>query len=156
MTLGEFFEILSNNPAILFFYFLADPLTALLAFVFGKKEGHLSPWKYLYSVLIYLTAVPGIFAFTLLVYQFLFERQGVDQINLYTEVIPILSMLLTLWLIVKNVSLDEIPGFGKLSGLMLVISLVLTAMWVLDKTQIFVITLVPFIYVILMLVVLLF
>jgi hypothetical protein len=152
MTLGEFFNILSNNPAIVLFYFLAVPLTALLAFVFGRNEGHLSPWKYLYSILIYLTAVPGIFAITLCIYKFMFERRGIDQINIYTEILPILSMVLTLWLIKKNVSLDDIPGFDKLSGLMLVISVVLVIMWILDKTHVFAFTSIPFIYVILLLI----
>ena len=154
MTLGEFFDILSRNPAIVLFYFIAVPLTALLAYFFGKNEGHLSPWKYLYSVLIYLTAVPGIFAITLCIYKFFFERQGIEQINIYTELVPIGSMILTLWLIRKNVSLDDIPGFDKLSGLMIVIAVVLVIMWILDKTHIFVFTSFPFVYVLLLLIVL--
>lgn len=156
MTLGEFFEILSNNPAIVLFYFIALPLTALLAWVFGKKEGHLSPWRYLYSVLVYMSVVPGIFAVTLCIYQFMFERQSIDQISIFTEILPIFSMLLTIWLIRKNVSLDQIPGFGKLSGLIIIIAVVLVIMWILDKTRVFVFTSIPFLYVVLLLVVLFF
>ena len=62
MTLGEFFEWTGDHPAILISYFIGIPLIALLAGMFSKGEGHLSPWKYLYSILIYLTSVPGIFA----------------------------------------------------------------------------------------------
>jgi len=74
MTLQEFFDACTNNPEIIGFYFVALPLTAFLASVFGKGEGHLSPWKYLYTVLVYAATVPGIFAIVLNVYLFLFER----------------------------------------------------------------------------------
>ena len=60
MTLGEFFAWAGQNPAVLFIFFLAIPAIALLAGAFSKGEGHLSPWKYLYSTLIYLVAIPGI------------------------------------------------------------------------------------------------
>ncbi len=154
MTLQEFFDVCANNPSIILFYFIAVPLTAFLAGVLGKKEGHLSPWKYLYSTLIYLAAVPGIFGITLSVYLFLFERQSIMDTNIYTQIIPVISMILTLFLIRKNVDLDLIPGFEKLSGLLVIIAIVLSLMWILDKTHIFAITVIPFMYVVIMLVVL--
>ena len=61
MTLGQFFEAVSLEPSIVLFYFFALPFTAFLASIFGKGEGHLSPWKYLYTVLVYLACVPGVF-----------------------------------------------------------------------------------------------
>lgn len=152
MTLGEFFEIVSGNPSILIFYFIAVPLTALLAWIFGKGQGHLSPWKYLYTVLIYLACVPGIFSVTLNVYHFLFERQSIYDSNIYTQILPILSMILTIVLIRKNIDLDLIPGFGRLSSLMLLIAIVLTIMWIIDRTYFLSITIIPFTYVLLMLV----
>lgn len=151
MTLGDFFEISSENPTIIIFYFVAVPLTALLAWVFGRGQGAMSPWKYLYTVLIYLACVPGIFSITLSVYQFLFERRSVMDTNVYTQILPILSMVVTIWLIRKNVDLDDVPGFGKLSGLMMLITVVLVVMWILDKTRIFALTYIPFTYAILIL-----
>ena len=53
-------------------------------------------------------------------------------------------MIATLLLIRKNVAFDQIPGFGKLHGLMLIIGVVLVLMFLLDRTHIFVITIVPF------------
>jgi hypothetical protein len=154
MTLGDFFEILSQNPSIVIFYFLAVPLSAMLGWIFGKGDGHLSPWKYFYCAIIYLACVPGIFAITLSIYQFLFERLPISEMNIFTQVLPILSMILTIWLVKKNVSLDQIPGFGKLGALMVIILILLAVMWALDRTRIIAFTGFPFLYVILLMVVL--
>jgi hypothetical protein len=146
MTLGEFFDVLSANPSIVMFYFIALPLTAFLASIFGKGEGNISPWKYLYSVLVYLACIPGIFAVTLCVYRFLFERVSIMDANIYTEILPVFCMILTLWLVRRNVAFDEIPGFGRLSGLMLILGVIIILMWVLEKTHIIVISIMPFHY----------
>ncbi len=144
MTLREFFELLAQNPSILIFFFIACPLTAFLASWLGKGEGHITPWKYLYSVLVYLICIPGIFAVTLNIYLFLFERQSIFDSDIWTQILPIFSMVATLLLIRKNVTFDQVPGFGKLHGLMLMIMVILILMFLLDRTHIFVITIVPF------------
>lgn len=148
MTLGDFFNMMSQNPSIVYFYFLAVPLTALLAGIFGKGEGELSPWKYLYSLLIYLTSIPGIFAVTLNVYMFLFERQSILSAPLATQVVPIVSMFLTYYLIRRNVHFDDIPGFDKISGLVMILFSLITLMWIAEKTHIIAVTILPFIWVI--------
>jgi hypothetical protein len=154
MTLGDFFDVISQNPSIVIFYFIALPLSALLGWVFGKGDGHISPWKYFYCAIIYLACVPGIFAITLSIYQFLFERMPISEMNIFTQILPILSMILTIWLVKKNVSLDQIPGFGKLPALMVIILVLLAVMWALDRTRIIAFTGFPFLYVILLMVVL--
>ena len=149
MTLKDFFQLLSDNPVIIIAYFLFIPLTALIAGVLGKGEGHISPWKYLYSTLVYMVCVPGIFAITLSVYLFLFERISIFETDVFTQILPVVSMLFTLLLIRANVSLDRIPGFGKMSGLLMMIVVALTFMWIIDKTRIFVFSYLPFQYVLL-------
>jgi hypothetical protein len=144
MTLGQFFETVSQEPSIVLFYFFALPFTAFLASVFGKNEGHLSPWKYLYTVLVYLACIPGIFAVTFNAYTFLFERQPVMQMNLMTQILPILCMLITLWLIKRNVSLNDVPGFDKIGNLVFILTVLIIMMWILEKTHIFVFTYMPF------------
>jgi hypothetical protein len=153
MTLGEFFEHCSNSPALLLAFFTVIPLIALLALLFSRGQGHLSSWKYVYSVLIYLVAIPGIFAVTLSVYLFLFERRSIMDTNIYTQVLPVVSMLATFILIRKQVDLDLVPGFDKLSGLVTILTVLIILMWVLDKTHIFSVMIIPFYVVILMLIV---
>lgn len=144
MTLGDFFNYLSQHPSMVLFYFLALPITAALALVFGRGEGHISPWKYLYSALIYLSAIPGIFAITLNVYLFLFERQSIMQANIFTQILPVLIMLVTFFLVRRNVDFEQIPGFGKISGLICIITALIVLMWILEKTHIIAITFLPF------------
>lgn len=151
MTLGQFFDLLSQNPSILIFYFVSAPLTALLSLIFGKGEGNRSPWKYLYSFLIYFVSIPGIFAITLNAYLFLFERQSIFNANIYTQILPIICMIITLWLINRNADFNRIPGFDRIGGLMFIITCLLIIMWILEKTHIFAITFIPFHYFILLL-----
>ncbi|MEO1517902.1 MAG: hypothetical protein AAFV95_22970 [Bacteroidota bacterium] len=144
MTLRQFIEMLGDNPYYVLFFFLMLPLTAFLAGIFGKNEGHISPWKYLYATLVYLASIPGIFAITLSVYLFLFERRSIFDTDLYTQILPIVAMIATLLLIRRNVDLDLIPGFGKLSGLVIMVTAVLILMWMVDRTRIFVFSYMPF------------
>jgi len=152
MTLGDFFQLIAENPVYPITFFTIIPFTAFVAGILGKNEGHISPWKYLYSTLIYLVCVPGIFAFTLNVYKFLFERGSVMDLQMFTQILPILSMIVTLLIIRNNVSLDRIPGHGKLSGLIMMILVLFVIMWFLEKTHVIVFSYMPIQYFLLLLV----
>lgn len=149
MTLQEFFNLISDHPFWILGYFAIIPLLAFIFGWIGKGEGHLKPWKQIYSILIYLVSVPGIFAITLSVYLFLFEHQSVMQTNLYTQILPVISMFVTLSIIRKNVPFDYIPGFDKISGLIMMITATLMIMWFVDRTRIWVVSFLPFQYVLL-------
>ena len=152
MTLKEFFDLLTANPAYVIFYFSIIPFAALLAGWLGKGEGHIAPWKYLYTTLIYLICVPGIFAITVSVYQFLFERRSIWEADVFTQVLPIISMILTLQIIRRNVDLAYIPGFDRLGGLVAIITAALAIMWLIDRLRIIAFTFIRFEFVILFLV----
>ena len=149
MTLGELFQQVSEQPVYVVFYFTVIPFAAALAGWLGKGEGHLSPWKYLYATLIYLVCVPGIFSVMLNVYLFLFERRSIFDTNIYTQLLPILSMVGTLLIMRRNVDFDAIPGFDRLSGLVTIISATLIIMWFVDRTHIVVFSYLRFQYVLL-------
>ena len=138
MTLKDFFELLSQNPAFVLLYFTIIPAMALLGGIFGKGRGHESPWKFLYSVLIYMVSIPGIFAITLSIYLFLFERHSIMDTNIYTQILPVISMITTLFIIKNIVPFERIPGFQRLSGLIMVIFSTLVFMWFINKTRIIV------------------
>lgn len=136
MTLQDLFAYVAQHPNYVVFYFAALPLVALLVGLIDQDRGHNLPWNYLYSLLIYLVSVPGLFALTLNIYQFLFEQTSVMRLDLILQVLPIVSMVLTLLIIRRNVDLDFIPGFDKLSGLLMIITAVLGLMWLADRTHI--------------------
>ena len=143
MTLRQFLDYLNENPMFVIAYLVLIPFAAFLAGVLGKGEGHMSPWKYLYSVIVYLVCIPGIFAITFNIYNFLFERGSIMNAQLNTQILPVFSMILTLFIIKRNVSLDYIPGFGKLSGLIMMIAAVICFMWFFDRVRLFVFSYMP-------------
>ena len=77
------------------------------------------------------------------------------QLNIYTQILPIISMIITLFLIRGNISLDRVPGFGKLSGLVTMIVVLFVIMWILEKTRIVIFSYMPIGYFLLLLVALL-
>lgn len=149
MTLGELLQYLSAHPLILLMYFTAIPLIALIAGYFDDERGHLAPWNYTYAVLIYAVSVPGIFALTLDLYVFLFEKRSLLQVDVLTQILPVASMILTLLIIRRNVDLDFIPGFDRLSGLMLIIAGAMIIMWGVDRVRLVVFSRLNFAYVLL-------
>lgn len=146
MTLREFFDYLGNNPLPLLFFFVGIPFAALLAGFIGRGEGHLSPWKYFYGLLVYLVCIPGVFAVALSVYFFLFERRSILDTNVLMQILPFVSMVLTIAIIRGNVSLDQVPGFDRLSGLVMMILSVFALMFVVDRTRIIVFSYMPIQY----------
>lgn len=156
MTLKEALDALTAQPAYILGYFAIIPIMAFTAGLISQEKGHEAPWKYLYSTLIYFICVPGIFAITVSVYQFLFERRSIWQADVFAQVLPMISMAVTLLIIRKNVNLDYIPGFDKLSGLVMVIAATLSLMWIVDRTRIIVFSYLRFEYVLLIFAALLF
>ena len=148
MTLQDFFNAISANPAILIVLLLAVPLATLVVNMWsGSTAEQVLKWKYVYAALAYLACVPGIFALTLNVYLFLFERQSIWTMNLGTQALPIVTMVATLMLIKRQIPFDFVPAFGKLSGFMTLITATMSIMWFIDRTRIYAITYVPFSYI---------
>ena len=147
MTLEEFFDLLAVNPSYILSFFILIPLAALIGSVIGRGEEDQPVWQYYYSTLIYLVAIPGIFSVTLNIYLFLFERRSIWESDIFTQILPIISMIATLLIIRRAINLDKLPGFGKLSGLIWMIAAVLLIMWFLEKTRIYVFSYMPIQYV---------
>ncbi len=143
MTLRELFDNLEIHQTSVLGYFLAPPVTALLALFLGRGEGEQSPWKYLYSAVVFAACIPGIFAVTLNVYFFLFERGRLMDANVYTQILPVAAMLVTLYLVRRNVAFEAIPGFGRLSSLMMMIATIIVVMWLVDRTHIIAFSYIP-------------
>ncbi|GAB2538585.1 hypothetical protein [Spirosoma aerophilum] len=149
MTLRDVFEALSGQPILLFLLLSAIPAGAFLVNVWsGNTAEDIWKWRYIYAVLVYLACIPGIFAFTLNVYLFLFERQSIWDMNLALQVLPILTMVATLLLIKRKIPFAYIPGFGKLSSFLTLIAAVMGILWFIDRTRIYAITYVPFTYIV--------
>jgi len=144
MTLKEFIDLLGDNPGYIIGYFIAIVLATLLTGWISKEDGYKSPWKYLYALLIYLVCIPGMFAVGLNFYVFLFERgRSIFNADIYTQILPIIGMFTTLWLMKRFINLDYIPGFHRLTGFMVMILATLGLMYGLDRMRIVVFAFMP-------------
>ncbi|GAB4044015.1 hypothetical protein [Spirosoma jeollabukense] len=149
MTLRAIFEAISGHPAILFLLLMAVPTGAFLVNLWsGTTAEEIWKWRYVYAILVYLACIPGIFAVTLNVYLFLFERQSIWDMNLGAQVLPILTMAGTLMLIRQKIPFAYIPGFGKLSSFLTLMAAVMGILWIVDRTHLYAVTYVPFTYVV--------
>ena len=137
MTTRDLIQWAGQHSMLLLLVFIAPPLIAWLAGrLHGKEQGKLPPWKYLYSVLVYLVCVPGMFASVITAYSLFFSRENLLDANLLVYFLPIASMIATLVLIRKNVSFDDVPGFDRLSGLMVMVGCSFVIALVIQKTRI--------------------
>ena len=75
---------------------------------------------------------------------FFFERGSILNANIYTQILPVLCMVVTLWLIRRNVDFQHIPGFDKIGGLVFFLTVLIILLWILEKTHIVVFTYMPF------------
>ncbi len=149
MTLRDVFQAVSGQPTLLFLLLMAVPTGAFLINLWsGETAEQIWKWRYVYGVPVYLACIPGIFAVTLNVYLFLFERQSVWDMNLAVQVLPILTMAATLLLVRRKIPFGYIPGFGKLSSFLTLIAAVMGLLWVIDRTRIYAITYIPFTYIV--------
>ncbi len=149
MTLREVFDAFSGQPTLLFLLLMAMPTGAFLVGLWsGETADEIWKWRYVYAGLVFLACIPGIFAVTLNIYLFLFERQSIWDMNLAVQLLPILAMVATLMLIRRKLPFTYIPGFGKLSGFLTLIAALMGLLWIIDRTRIYAITYVPFTYIV--------
>lgn len=115
----------------------AVPIAAagLLGILHGAGNGGRSPWKYLYSALVYLVCFPGICSGVLTGYGLFFTNENLLDVNIAIYIAPAVSMVATLILIRKSVTFDEIPGFDRLSGLMTMIAVTFAFALAISKTR---------------------
>lgn len=152
MTLQQFFEWVQLKPIFILYYFGLFFLLTLLICAVAGKDLQMPPWNTFLSGIIYAVCIPGIFSITLNVYFFLFEKRSILETELLLQVLPVFMMILTLYVIKRNVDLDYIPGFDRLGNLMWIIGIIFSLMWVIDRTHLYAISFVPFYYVLLFLI----
>src|SRR5438552_10437787 len=115
----------------------------LIACVVGRLHDHgrggAGPWKYLYAVVVYLACVPGMFAGVITAYTQFFSRENLLDTSLLVYFLPMVSMIVTLVLIRKNVAFDQVPGFDRLSGLMVMVGCSFAIALAIQKTKIWIV-----------------
>jgi len=137
MTLKDIIGITGNNPLILLLIFIIIPGTAfVLPMIHRRTIMAMSPWRYVYTILIYLVAFPGILSFVLVGYALFFTKSNLMNVNILVYFLPIISMIVTLIVMKKNVSFDDIPGFDRIYGLMTMFAMTFVFILIIEKTRI--------------------
>ena len=144
MTGRELVDLAGSNWIVLGSILGAPPLLALaLGFVHKRGNGGNAPWKFVYSVVVYATCVPGMLSVVLTAYTLFFSRENLMDQDVLVYLAPIASMVATLMLVRKNVSFDAVPGFDRISGLMTMIGMTFAIILAIEKTRIFVVSFLP-------------
>jgi len=137
MTARQIVAWVGQYPWHLTVLFIILPLVSgLIGLIHGRDRGGLSPWKYVYAVLVYAACIPGMLAAVLTGYILFFTRQNMLDVNLLVYIAPIISMAATLIAIGKNVSFEEVPGFDRVTGLMVLLGVTFVLMLGLERTRI--------------------
>ena len=140
MSINEILEKLRPYNWLILVWFCVLPVFAwLYGRVIRKGRGELKPHRYVYAVLVYVSCVPGMFAFVLTAYALLIARTNLLEVSAVLYFMPIVSMIATLSLIRKDVDTSRIPGFDRLKGLCLLLAVTFFILLMLMKTRLFLI-----------------
>jgi len=135
MSLNEAIQNLSSYSLYIVLYFAFCILTTLLLNLFYKKERRSKTIELFYSAMIYATAIPGIFSISLLFYTLLFLKGNILQLDIFSCYLPIISMLAVFVIISRKTDFARLPGFDKLSGLMMILAVIYFVLFFLDRLR---------------------
>ncbi len=114
-------------------------LAFVVTLLHPKGEGGQSPWRYIYALLVYFACLPGIMAAVLTGYTMMFIKANLLDANAVVYFLPIVSMVVTLMVMKRQVDFDEIPGFDRLSGLMVLLGITFMILLAIEKTRIWIV-----------------
>jgi hypothetical protein len=140
MTPRDWLDWLGTQPLPVGAYLAALPVVALLlGLAHAKGKGNDAPWKYLYAALVYAACVPGMFGAMVTLYLLLFVQVNLLDVNALVTLGPLVSMAATLAIAGRNVDFGPLPGFGRLSGLMVVLGMTFAVLFALSRTRIWIV-----------------
>ena len=133
MSISEFIQWVEIHPTAIIMYMIIVPALAFIISMFFDTSANESPAKYMFSALIYATCVPGIVAIILSGYDFFYQKTDFKEANILVYFLPIISMIVTIVLINRVADMSSIPGFKRLSGLMMMIAVTSVLVFILHK-----------------------
>lgn len=134
MTINELLQWLEHHQQVWMLWFAALPL---LTYAGGALLRVLAPRlaPYLLASTIYLAVIPGVGMTVIVLYMVFFVRLNLlQEMHLVLHLLPIASMMATLWAAARLVPFAAIPGFDRLQGLLLLVGLSFAALLLVHKT----------------------
>jgi len=139
MSVKDFILFVEQYSTGIGLVFILIPLTSfLVGKMHPRKEKIVSPLRYVYSFLVYLTCVPGMLSAVVTAYSLFFLRANLLEVNFLIYFLPMVSMFVTLMIIARNVTLDDIPGFDRLSDLMVLLGVTFFITLGIQKTRLWI------------------
>ena len=133
MTVQDLINWFSDHPNLVLGYFITLIALSLIGSLFVNRQNFKPPINYIYGGLVYLVTIPGLLSLVLLLYSFFFLRTNLLQLDLISYFVPLIGMILTLVIIHKTVPMSSIPGFGRLSGLFIIIVITFVITYILQR-----------------------
>jgi hypothetical protein len=120
LTIDDLIRTAGQHGWLLLAFFVTPPLlTACIGVVHRTPErGAGAPYRHLYCGIIYSVTFPGMMAAALTGYGMFFLRADLRSVPILLYFLPIVSMVSTWALMRRQVDLDSVPGFQRLSALM--------------------------------------
>jgi hypothetical protein len=117
MSVQSFFSFLSQHSLWIVIYFVA--IFGLSLLISQRQKKVTTPLNaQILSLFVFMVCIPGILAAIVVFYSLFFVHINLLEVNVVIYFLPIVMMILTLFVIAKNVNLNGLPGFNRLSGLM--------------------------------------
>ncbi|GAA5030317.1 hypothetical protein GCM10011506_19400 [Marivirga lumbricoides] len=133
MTVKDLLNMLSDNQYIILGYFLMLLISTIILAAIVKKT-NFSYLKYVASILVYGACIPGIFATMVTCYLFFIAKADLLHLNVTVYFLPIVFMVIILLIMNRRIGMKSIPGFGRLSALMLIIGLSFLILFIIQRT----------------------
>ncbi|MBK6264934.1 hypothetical protein JKA74_07790 [Marivirga sp. S37H4] len=133
MTIQDLINFLSESQYIILAYFCILFIATLILSTTVNRN-NFNRLKYVASVIVYGVCIPGILAAVLTFYMFFILSANLLELNVMIYFLPIIFMVLSLFILSKKIGMKAIPGFGKLSALMILIGTSFFIIFVLQRT----------------------
>ncbi|MEQ8245852.1 hypothetical protein [Fulvivirga sp.] len=133
MTIQDIITSLATNSTPIFVYY-GVMITVTILLLAILKESNVNTLKYVASTLVYGVSVPGIFAVLLTFYAFFLLKSSLLEVSITIYFFPIVMMVVVLFGLNRKLNMRSIPGFDKLSGLMILIALTMLIIFILQRT----------------------
>lgn len=138
-SLNDLTQFLATKRTALLVWFLLPPALTLLLGIGRHRSQPLPHWQaWLYSAFVYAVTLPGMLAVALLLYGLLFSGQNLLQLDLFVHFLPVLSMIVTLMLLTRQIKLRNLPGFGSILGLMVLFGSLFLILLILARMRIWI------------------
>jgi hypothetical protein len=137
MNLQELLASIDAHPAPVLAYFTVLPALAWVGGRFHTRGAvYDSPVRWLYSAALYLVCIPGIVAAVAFADTLAHER--LMHAGVLSQILPLLSMLVTLGIIRHQANPGHIPGFRRMTGFMVLLALTSIGIFLLMQTRIWI------------------